>query len=140
MDVKTAQDGVDPAQNDAAFRGRHIPDQDVTAEGVGAGSKAPDMQIVDIDDAVDLAHGADDVLEAHAPGKALEQNIERLTGDVPCGPQDEHADKDGQQRINAAPRGEIDYDAAGDQCDGAERVAEHVDVGGADIQIVRTIA
>jgi hypothetical protein len=50
-----AEDVVDAAEDGVALRRRHVVNQDVATEGTGFGTEAPDVEIVDVDDAFDLA-------------------------------------------------------------------------------------
>ena len=74
-DLKSAEHIVDALQDGVAFRRRHIFDQHVTAQRVRAGTEAPDVQIVNVDDAIDLAHCSGDLVEFHATRQAFEQNV-----------------------------------------------------------------
>src|SRR5436190_751365 len=47
---------VETAQNRVAGRGRDIFDQDVAAQRVSAGTQAPDVQIVNVEHALNGAH------------------------------------------------------------------------------------
>lgn len=48
-----AQHNVDAVEDEVALRRRNVGDGDVTGEGVGVGAEAPDVQVVDVFDAVD---------------------------------------------------------------------------------------
>jgi len=57
MNMKlAAQHLVDAGQDAVAGRGRHVFDQHVTAQRVGARSQAPDVQIVHVQHAFHAAH------------------------------------------------------------------------------------
>src|SRR5579883_2674587 len=136
MDMeKAAEDAIDVPQNRVAFRGRHILNEDVTAQGVRFRSQAPDVQIVDVDDAGDLANGARDIGELQAFGQALEEDVDGIPEDVPGRPNNRGADQKRQDGVDREPAGEIDHNGAGDNADAACRVAQHVDPGGSQIQI-----
>ena len=53
---------VETAQNRVAGRGRNVFDQHVTAQRMRAGTQAPDVQIVNVEHALNAAHG-----RAHIP-------------------------------------------------------------------------
>src|SRR5258708_5846665 len=52
-----AEHGIQALQNSVAGRRRDVLDQGMTAQRVGARSQAPDVQVVHIEHARDLAHG-----------------------------------------------------------------------------------
>src|SRR6266513_1768927 len=61
-DVKAFAEGaVDAFENAAALRHWHLGDGDVAGEGVGLGAEAPDVQVVNIEDAFDCGHGFADL-------------------------------------------------------------------------------
>ena len=84
-----AQHPVEPGEDAIALRGRHVLDQDVAAQRMRARTEAPDVQIVDVEYAIDAAHRGDDVIEIDAARQAFEQNIQGFTNDVPCRPDDQ---------------------------------------------------
>src|SRR5437870_5052226 len=61
-----AEHGIQPLQNTIAGRRRNILDQGVAAQRVRAGTQAPDVQIVHIQHARHLPHGADHRMQLDA--------------------------------------------------------------------------
>ena len=80
------QDFVDAPQDAVAGGGRDVLDQHMAAQRVRARPEAPDVQVVDVQDAVDRAHPGGDILEVNPPRQALQQDVERLARDVPGAP------------------------------------------------------
>jgi hypothetical protein len=66
-----AENVVNAAEDGVAFRGRHVVDQDVATEGAGFGAKAPDVEIVDVDDAFDLAQFGGYLFQLEALGETF---------------------------------------------------------------------
>src|SRR5262249_6078577 len=130
------QHAVDAAQNGIAGRGRHVLDQDVAAQGVRAGTETPDVEVVNVEHAVDLPGGVGDVGEFHPARQALQQDVEGLADDIGGGVDDQKRDRDGEDRVDLLPAGGADHERADDDGDGAERVAEHVDEGAAHVEVV----
>ena len=79
---------VQAPQNDVARGGRNVVDQHMAAEGMGARTETPDVQIVDVQHAIDASHRRGDFLQSYAARKTFEQNIQRFADDVPSRPDD----------------------------------------------------
>ena len=131
-----AQDVIEPVQDGVALGRRHVVDQDVAAKGAGIGADVPDMEVVDVQDAGNEAHGRGDFAEIEPAGEAFKQNIERFADDVPGAPNDETGDGQGEDGIDLGPAPDVDDEGTDDDGDRAEKVAQHVDEGTADIEIV----
>src|SRR5436190_127015 len=65
------EDLVEAAKDAVAGRGRDIFDQDMAAQRVSARAEAPDMEVVDVEHAVDGAHGGGDIAEVNAARQAF---------------------------------------------------------------------
>src|SRR5437660_12618320 len=96
------QDLFHVAQNALARGGRNVGDGDVTGEGVAFRANTPDVQVVDIIDALDLADGGFEAIEFHAARRALEQDVHGLAQDADRRPQDHGADAEGE--VGGDPR------------------------------------
>src|SRR5579872_3100470 len=66
-----AQDVIDPLQNRIAFRRRHVVDQHVAAQGAGVRAEAPDVQVMDVNHALDAAQFGGDVLQFQPFGQSF---------------------------------------------------------------------
>src|ERR1700686_1039120 len=121
------QHGVQAPQDGVAGGGRNVLDEDVAAQGVSARSQAPDVQIVNIQDPFDCTHPRRHFPQADAARQTLQQDVERLPDDVPCGPDDQDADQDRQHRVDPQPAGVTDGDCASDNGDRSQGVPHEVD-------------
>lgn len=131
-----AQHPVEATKNAIALRRRHVLDEDMTTESVRTRAQTPDVQIVNIKHAIDVAHGDDDIIEADAARKSLKEDIQRFTNDVPCGPDDQESNGDREDRVDLNPAGEADEQCADDDGGSSKKVAHHVNEGAADVEIV----
>ena len=96
---------------------------------------APDVQVVNIDDASDGAHFRDDGLEFHRAGRAFEKDIQALANNADRRPQDHASDGNGECRVNPAMAGDHDGPASGDDRCRGESVANLVNDYRAQIQV-----
>lgn len=115
-------------------------DEDVAAEGVEAGGDRPDMQVVHVADAVEREQRGLYLFMVDAGGRAFHQHMDRLGDDKPGAPQDEDGDDDRDDRIRDVPAEGHHEDARRDGADGAERVAQHVQVGAPHVDVVLHVA
>jgi len=136
VNAESAKGVVDAFKNGVTRGMRHVVDQDMRAQRAGLRTNAPDMQIVDIQDAIHFAHGGRDFAEGEAAGQAFEKNIQGFPGDAPGRDHDERGERDGKQRINGQPVGVMDYQRARENRHCAEGIAEHVDESRAQVEIV----
>ena len=72
---------VQAFQDGFAFSERHLDDLHVAGERVGLRGEAPDVEVVDVEDAVDSLHGRADVAEVDGARGAFEQDVQRLADD-----------------------------------------------------------
>src|SRR5712692_5031556 len=115
---------------------RQVLDHDVAAQGVAVRRQAPDVYVVNVDYARDLPHRADHRFEAQVARQALQQNVQRFLDDVPRRPQDQDPDQGREQRVNPVVSGPRDQEAAHNDARRRYRVAQHVDEGAANVDIV----
>ena len=99
--VESVKDGV-------ALGRRHVVDQDVAAKGAGVGTDVPDVKIMDVEDAGNMAHGDGNFAEIKAAREAFEQDIEGFADDVPGAPDDETGDGEGEDGIDLGPAPDVD--------------------------------
>ena len=66
-----AEDIVYAAEDGVAFGRGHVVDEDVAAQGAGVGTEAPDVEVVDVDYAFDLAEFGGDFFELEAFGETF---------------------------------------------------------------------
>src|ERR1700677_1216969 len=98
-------------------------------------TQAPDVEIVDIEDAGDRLHRDADFAELKIAGCAFEQDVERLADDADGTPEDHAGDEDGENGVDPHHAGKQDCGASGDDCGGRKRVAQHVQKDAADIHV-----
>ncbi len=127
--------GVDFKQDAVALRGRDVSDGDVAGEGVGLGAEAPDVEVVDVEDAFDRLHVLADMAEGEAARCAFEEDVEGFADDIDGTPEDHGGDEDGEDGVDPVLAGELDGEASGDNGGGGEGVAGHVDEGGAHVDV-----
>ena len=80
---------VEAAQNAVARRRRHVFDQHVAAQCVGAGTKTPDVKVVDTQHAAYAAHSSGHIHQPDTARQPLQQNVERFPNDVSRRPDDQ---------------------------------------------------
>src|SRR5580700_4244267 len=98
-------------------------------------SNAPDVEVMDMIDAGNCANSTFDAFDFHAARSALQQDVQALTDDADGGPQDHHADADGEGRIDPALSGKGNRDASGDDSGRGQRVADFVHDGTAQVDV-----
>src|SRR5690349_9685790 len=62
---------IEAAQDAVAGRRRHVVDEDVAAQGVGARSEAPDVKVMNVENAVERPHGRSHITEFDAARQAF---------------------------------------------------------------------
>ena len=111
------EDVVHMAENAVALRWRHVLDHGMAAQRVRAGTKAPDMEIVNIDYARDAAQQFGYSAGRNSTGDAFQQRIERFMNDVRGAPDDECSDDDRENRIDHVPARCVDDERTDDDGD-----------------------
>ena len=122
---------------DAAAVGHgHLGDGDVAGERVGAGAERPDVQVVDVEDAVDGLHGVADVGELEIARGAFEEDVEGLADDADGAVDDHGGDDEREDGVDphCMPVKRM-ADATDDDGGGGEGVAEHVEEDAADVDV-----
>src|SRR5579863_1584326 len=100
---------------DAFAHGRwNVGDGDVTGECASFRADAPDVEIVHVVDSLDGANGIFNQFEFHAARGAFEQDVQGLAHDAKARPQDQHADSEGERRVDPVIAGDQDGPASGD--------------------------
>src|ERR1700683_1859715 len=131
-----AQDDIEAVEDEVALGGRDVGDDDVAGESVGVGAEAPDMQVVDVFDAVDGGEGSANLDEGDAAGRAFEEDVEGFAHDGDRRPENERGNGQGERGIDPGAAGEQDNEAPDDDCGGGQRVTQHVDEDAADVDVV----
>src|SRR5690348_12900738 len=103
-----AKNFVDAPQNRFAFRMRHILDQYVRAERMRIGTQTPDVQVMNVLHALDLAHRFSNAAQLEAARQSLEKNVQRFPNDAPGRIRDQDTEREGEQRIDIEPTGIAD--------------------------------
>src|SRR6185312_10363431 len=130
-----AQLMIDALQQSFAFTEVHLDNLHVAGEGMGLRAEAPDMKVVNIDDAGNLFHGSANVREVEIAGRAFEEDVQGLADDADGTPEDHRGDDEREQRIDPLQAGEQNAKAAEDDGGGGERVAKHVQEDAADVDV-----
>ena len=80
-----AKNRIEIAEDAGALRRWNVSDGDVASEGARIGTEAPDVKIVDVDDAVDCFHVRANVRERDTARSSFQKNVERLANDADAG-------------------------------------------------------
>jgi len=129
------EDVVDLDEDAGALRRGNVVDEDVAGEGAGLGAEAPDVEVVDVEDALDLFHAGAYCRQGDAAGRAFKEDVEGFADDADAGPEDEGGDEQREDGVDPVLAGEEDARAAGDDGSGGERVPGHVDEGRAHVDV-----
>src|SRR5215211_4948469 len=109
-------------------------DEDVGGEGRESRGDGPDMEVVDLDNALGCCHLSADFFGVQATGCRFEQDVCRVSEECPGAAQDQDPDGDADQGVGVAPAGEDDY-GGGDHCAyRAKGVGEYVAHGALHVQ------
>jgi len=126
---------IDALEKSLAFTEVHFDDLHVAGESMGLGAEAPDMQVVDVDDAGDLFHGRANVGEVEAARRSFEQDVQGLADDTDRAPEDHGGDDEREQGVDPLQAGKQNAETAEDDGSGGQRVAEHVQEDAADVDV-----
>src|ERR1700722_1886070 len=129
------QAGFHVAQNAFADRGRDVGDRDVAGERVSLRADAPDVQIVNVVDAVDRTDGGCDTFQLQTAWRAFEQDIQSLTHDAVSRPQDQRSDRKGKRGVDPVVSRHQDGPAAGDNRGSGESVSHCVEQSAANVDV-----
>ena len=129
------QNMVELDEDASAFRRRNIGDGDVAGQGARVRAEAPDMQVMNVDNALDFFHASANGGQRDAARRAFEQDVESFADDADTRPEDERGDDERKDGIDPVLAGEKDPSAAGYNGSGGERVAGHMDKGRAHVHV-----
>ena len=100
-DVEVVLEHVIELDQDAgALRRRNVGDGHVAGQGAGVRAEAPDVQVVNVDHALDGFHAGANLGERDAAGRAFEKNIEGLADDADAGPENERGNEQRENRVD----------------------------------------
>jgi hypothetical protein len=77
-----AKNVVELDENAVALRGRNVGNGDMAGQGAGLRAETPDMEIMNIDNALNFLHAGANILQRAIAGRALEKNIEGFADDA----------------------------------------------------------
>ncbi len=73
--------------------GGNVGDDHMAGQGAGLRTEVPDVEVVDVEDALDSFHSGADGRERDAAGRAFEQDVDGFADDAKTGPEDEGGDE-----------------------------------------------
>src|SRR3954468_11915308 len=111
---------VEAVEDGGALRGGNVGDGDVAGQGAGLRAQAPDVEVVDIEDAGYRLHVGADVIEVDAAGRAFKEDVEGFADDADRGPEDERGDDEREDGVDPVVPGEEDAGASGDDGGGGK--------------------
>ena len=94
------------------------------------------MEVVHAVHAVDAGDGAGDGVGIDAGRRPFEQEVDRLAQHAPTTPENERGDAEGDDGVPVARAGETNEQRGSDDAGGRDGVAEHVQHGAADVDVV----
>src|ERR1700722_6640661 len=141
VDVEVVVEAVfHVVQNALAYGRWNVDNRDVAGERTSLRPYTPAVEIVHVVDSFDRADRGLDFLQAHPPGRAFEQNIQRLAHDAVARPQDQRADAEGERGIDPIISRDKNRPASEDYGGGGERIADFVQQGTADVHVGARVA
>jgi hypothetical protein len=126
---------VEIDENAGALRWGNVGDGDVAGEGAGVGAEAPDMEVVDVDDAFDGFHAGANLREGTAAWRAFKKDVEGFADNADAGPEDEGGDKERKDGVDPVLAGDEDSAATSDDGCCREGVAGHVEEGRTHVDV-----
>ncbi len=117
---------------------RLLGDDDVRRQDGQPGGDRPRVQVVHVEDAVHPPHVLPDLTHVDPPGRGLEQHVEGVAQEVQGARQHQAADHDGGDGVGRRPAGAEDDERGDDDRDRSQRVGEHLQVGAADVERLRS--
>src|SRR5208283_3519807 len=130
-----AEQRVEVQENARAFRRRNVGDGDMAGQSAGLRAQAPNVQVVNVDHAVDGFHAGANLFERNAARHAFEKDVEGFADDAYARPQDECGDEQRKNGIDPVAAGEKDANAASDHRRRGKCVAGHVHEGAAQVDV-----
>src|SRR5215210_4571171 len=109
-------------------------DEDVGGEGREARGDGPDVEIVDLHYAFGRCHPPSDLFGVQAAWCGLEQDVGRVSEELPGTTHDQEPDGDADQWVGISPAGEDDSGGGDHRADRTEGVGEHVAHGPLHVQ------
>src|SRR5215211_3497109 len=109
-------------------------DEDVGGEGREARGDGPDVEIVDLHYAFGRCHPPSDLFGVQAAWCGLEQDVGRVSEELPGATHDQEPDGDADQWVGISPAGEDDSGGGDHRADRTEGVGEHVAHGPLHVQ------
>jgi hypothetical protein len=110
-----------------------VGDHEVGRDGGAAVVDRPDVQVVDLRDALDVEQRGVHVVDVDAGGRALEQDVPGLAQEGHGAGQEDRDDHERSERVGVGPPGGQGDHGGGEHGHRAQRVAEHVQRGAADV-------
>ena len=110
---------------------------DVSAHRLAARRERPHVQVVDTQDAGDLEHRRLDPAQLEVSGRPFEQDVDGLAEEPPRARDDEERDGRAHQRIDGGPARERHRGGGEEHAARGERVAQHFQIGGSDVETGR---
>jgi hypothetical protein len=112
-------------------------DAQVRRGNVHSGRQGPHVKVVDVGDALDPGQGGGDVGDVEAGRGGLQQDAQRVASQLGGAGEDEQAHRHGDDGVGVRPAGERDDDGGDDDTGRAQQVAQHLEVGAADVDALR---
>lgn len=132
-----AQFEVDAVDQRGASGDGHFDDGDMTGESEGLGAETPDMEIMDVHNAIDVFDGGADLCELDTARGAFEEDVQSFAHDANRAPKDERGNEEREQGIDPVEVGVENAEATEDDGGGGDGVSQHVDEDGTDIDLAR---
>jgi len=126
---------VDLAQNGGSFAQTTIVEQHMRRQRVRAAADRPNVQIVNSGHAGNSFEVLREVRAVHVARNAFEQHFSRVAHEAHDADDDDCRNEEGEQRIDPGDARQSNRDSAGNHGQRAERVAEDVKEGRADVHV-----
>ena len=113
-------------------------DREVHGDRVLVRGQGPDAEVVHQDDVEQVHEVGHDVVEAHRLGAALHEDAHRVAHHVDRRAEDDEGEDDGADGIGHLEAGvDVDQDGGDEHADRLDEVAEDVDHGRPDVEVLR---
>ncbi|GMF38280.1 unnamed protein product [Phytophthora fragariaefolia] len=105
-----------------------------------AGAQRPDVQVVHCHDGRAVLQATLDLVGVDAVGRALHEHVDAVAHNADGGAQHQHREDEGGDGVGDLPLGLVPDEAAGDaHAHALDEVAERVDVGGLDVEVLELL-
>ena len=121
------------------FEPLQFADDDVPRQGVFGRADRPDVEVVGAGDPLHRLDPLLQVLQVELFGGAVQGQPQALSQDAPGGDEDQEGDGDADDRVDRVPARQADQEPREDDADRDERIGQHVQVGGADVDVARLV-